>query len=129
MTASAADLPAATKLAIDRTRLAYERTLMAWVRTSASMISFGFTIYKALQVLREQTGAPPAHGITPRELGIGMMAFGLIALAFATVQHLRSLRAMKAEYGIEMPTSVSAVVSAVLAVFGIVGLVAAYLRY
>jgi uncharacterized membrane protein YidH (DUF202 family) len=26
--------------------LAYERTLMAWVRTAASMISFGFSIYK-----------------------------------------------------------------------------------
>jgi putative membrane protein len=129
MTATFADLPAATKLAIDRTRLAYERTLMAWVRTSASMISFGFTIYKALQFLREQATAPPARGITPRELGIGMMAFGLIALAIATIQHLRSLRALKSEYGIALPTSVSAVVSGVLAVFGIIGLVAAYLRY
>jgi uncharacterized membrane protein YidH (DUF202 family) len=33
------ELPAATKLAVDRTRLAYERTLMAWVRTSASMMA------------------------------------------------------------------------------------------
>jgi len=124
-----ADLPAATKLAVDRTRLAYERTLMAWVRTAASMISFGFTIYKALQFLREQSNAPPARGITPRELGMGMMAFGLIALTFATIQHERSLRALKAEYGLDLPTSVSAVVAAILAVFGVIGLAAAYLRY
>jgi len=40
-------------LALDRTRLAAERTLMAWVRTALSMISFGFTIYKFLQVLQQ----------------------------------------------------------------------------
>src|SRR5215813_11339441 len=87
MTTPFADLPAATKLAVDRTRLAYERTLMAWVRTSASMISFGFTIYKALEYLRDQNDKPVSTGITPRELGMGMIAFGLIALAFATIQH------------------------------------------
>ena len=39
-------------LALDRNKLAAERTLMAWVRTALSMISFGFTIYKFLQVIR-----------------------------------------------------------------------------
>lgn len=129
MTTAAAELPAATKLAIDRTRLAYERTLMAWVRTAASMISFGFTVYKALQYLREQTPNPPASGVTPRELGMGMMMFGLIALGLATIQHQRSLRALKEEYGIELPTSVSSVVALILSFFGILGIVAAYLRY
>jgi len=128
MTTSFADLPAATKLAVDRTRLAYERTLMAWVRTAASMISFGFTIYKALEFLRQQS-SKPATGITPRELGMGMIAFGLIALAFATIQHEQGLRALKAEYGLELPTSVSSVVAVILSAFGILGLVAVYFRY
>jgi len=129
MTTPALDLPAATKLAVDRTRLAYERTLMAWVRTAASMISFGFTIYKALQYLREQTPSPPASGVTPRELGMGMMLFGLIALGLATIQHEHSLRALSAEYGMKLPTSVSSIVAVILSVFGILGLAAAYLRY
>jgi uncharacterized membrane protein YidH (DUF202 family) len=38
-----------TALAMDRTWLAHERTLMAWVRSAASMISFGFTVYKVFQ--------------------------------------------------------------------------------
>ena len=40
-------------LAPDRTRLAADRTLMAPVRTALSMIGFGFTIYKFLQVVQE----------------------------------------------------------------------------
>ena len=105
---SPADLPAATKLALDRTRLAYERTLMAWVRTSASMISFGFTIYKALQLLRENANVPPSSGITPREFGMGMMALGVIALTLATIQHEKSLRAITPSAGdapMRKPTS------------------------
>jgi putative membrane protein len=49
----ATSLPDATQLAVERTTLAHERTLMAWVRTSVSLISFGFTIYKFFQYLRE----------------------------------------------------------------------------
>ena len=126
---SPADLPAATRLALDRTRLAYERTQMAWVRTAASMISFGFTIYKGLQLLRESNNVPPSTGITPRDFGMGMMALGVIALALATVQHEKNLRAMRREYGIPMPLSVAATVSVILSVIGIFGLVAVYLHY
>src|SRR4030095_4895232 len=43
-------------LAVQRTFLAHERTLMAWVRTSASLISFGFTIYKFFAYLVETEG-------------------------------------------------------------------------
>ena len=46
------------QLAIDRTRFAAERNLMAWIRTSLSMIAFGFTIYKFLQMMHEQSPVP-----------------------------------------------------------------------
>ena len=45
-------------LALDRSRLASERTLMAWVRTAMSMVTFGFTIYKFLRFLQDQSDVP-----------------------------------------------------------------------
>ena len=60
-TGGTADLPNATQLAVERTRLAYERTLMAWVRTATSLISFGFTIYKFFQFLREEGAGTMPH--------------------------------------------------------------------
>jgi len=41
-------------LALERTFLAHERTLMAWVRTAASLITFGFTLFKFFEYLHEQ---------------------------------------------------------------------------
>src|SRR5581483_2367687 len=38
-------------LAFERTYLAHERTLMAWIRTAASLITFGFTLFKYFQYL------------------------------------------------------------------------------
>ena len=63
MTASTAALPDATRLAVERTRLAYERTLMAWTRTATSLISFGFTIYKFFQYLREDRPVADASAL------------------------------------------------------------------
>ena len=57
-----AALDSSTALALERTRLAHERTLMAWVRTATSLISFGFTIYKAFEYLRQRQ-PDVAHGV------------------------------------------------------------------
>jgi inner membrane protein YidH len=56
------------KLAVERTRLAHERTTMAWGRTAASLISFGFTIYKFFDIEQEGTGTgigSSGHGDLP----------------------------------------------------------------
>jgi len=74
-------------LALDRTRLAAERTLMAWVRTALSMISFGFTIYKFLQVLQEQSTLPVLRPQAPRNVGLTLIGIGVFALTIASVQH------------------------------------------
>src|SRR5690348_17308933 len=93
-------LNASTKLALDRTRLAHERTLMAWVRTAASLISFGFTIYKFLQYLQQETRSPVPEGVLgPRTFGMLMIGIGLIALAIATVQNRREMQTLRAQYG------------------------------
>ena len=68
MATEAHPLPDSTVLAIERTRLAHERTLMAWVRTSTSLISFGFSIYKFFEYLKESEKAS-AEGSTPASSG------------------------------------------------------------
>src|SRR5262245_65961725 len=108
MATDAAPLPAATKLALDRTRLAYERTLMAWVRTATSLISFGFTIFKFFQYLNQSKPPIEDHVLGPRGFAVVMIGIGLTALTFATIEHRRNMRQLRAEYG-PVPLSLAAV--------------------
>jgi putative membrane protein len=82
---STARLDTSTQLAYERTYLAHERTLMGWVRTAISLISFGFTIAKVFELLREKHGEE-ATLLGPRAIGIIMIGTGLVALALATMQ-------------------------------------------
>lgn len=81
------ELKAVDILALDRTRLAAERTLMAWVRTSLSMITFGFTVYKVLQVLREQSKLLTLRPQAPRNLGLTLVGIGTFALIVACAEY------------------------------------------
>ena len=118
------ELPAATKLAVDRTRLAYERTLMAWIRTAASLISFGFTIYKFFDYLKDDMkAAVPQRAFGPREFALLMIAIGVFALILAAIDHRRSLQALRAEYG-PVPYSIATVVAVVVGALGLIGLAA-----
>ena len=74
-------------MALDRTRLAAERTLMAWVRTALSMITFGFTIYKFLGLLQEESTVPVLRPDAPRNLGLTLIGLGTFAVIAASVQH------------------------------------------
>jgi len=82
-------------LALDRTRMAAERTLMAWVRTALSMISFGFTIYKFLQVLQEQSTLPVVRRQTPRDVGLTLIGIGTFAVVIASVQHWKYISKLR----------------------------------
>jgi len=64
-----------TQLALLRTRLAYERTLMAWIRVAISLISFGFTIYKFFQYVREEQGAQVQPLVGPRVFGMRHLGY------------------------------------------------------
>jgi len=121
-----AELDPNTRLAADRTRLAYERTLMAWVRTSTSLIAFGFTIYQVFNYLEQQPGVSPPL-VRPGVVGIVMMVTALVVLALALVQHRQGLRALQSEYG-AMPRSIATIVAMVIAVLGVVALLAVLLR-
>jgi putative membrane protein len=115
-----------TDLALERTVLAHERTLMAWVRTATSLISFGFTIYKFFDYLRDsnQLTTAPRHLFGPRAFATGMIAIGLIALVLAIVDHRRSLAALRAT-GAPMHRSLALTIAIFVAALGIGGLVLA----
>ena len=122
-------LPDATRLAIDRTRLAHERTLMAWVRTATSLISFGFTIYKFFQYLRENQPAVSSAGlIGPRELGLIMIALGVGSLLMATLAHRRDMQTLRAQYGVLVPMSLATVTATLIGGLGVLLLVAVMFR-
>jgi putative membrane protein len=115
-------IPDATRLAVDRTRLAYERTLMAWVRTATSLISFGFTIYKFFQYLRESQPAPPGRQFGPRELALVMISLGVVSLLLATIEHRRSVKTLRAQFG-DIPWSLATILAAIMCLLGLAGLV------
>jgi putative membrane protein len=118
----------ATQLAEERTRLAYERTLMAWIRTATSLISFGFTIYKFFQFLREEGElAHPHRLLGPREFSLLMIISGLVALVLATFQHRRDVRRLRAQY-VAAPYSLALVLAILVAALGILGMFAVIFR-
>ena len=81
-----------------RTRMAVERTLMAWVRTSLALIGFGFTIVQFLSRLQDAGGLPPALNPTaPRNVGLAMIAAGIIAMAVSSWDYSRTIRYLWSE--------------------------------
>ena len=119
-------LDTGTRLAIDRTRLAYERTMMAWIRTAASLISFGFTIYKFFQFEIKST-PPDRYAIGPRAFALIMITTALVSLMMAGIQHHESLRLLKQEYG-TIPRSVAGPVASLIAILGVFALIAVIAR-
>jgi putative membrane protein len=117
----APEVDLSTKLAIERTRVAYERTMMAWIRTAASLITFGFTIYKYFQIQRV---APPSERlIGPREFSIILISLGLFSLVVAVWQHRRDVLKLR-QYYPETPRSLASGLAALIAVLGILALIA-----
>ena len=90
---SEAELKIGDRLALDRTRMAAERTLMAWVRTALSMISFGFTIYKFLQVIDDESTVAVLRPETPRNVGLTLTGLGTFALLVASAQYRQHTKA------------------------------------
>jgi putative membrane protein len=122
-----------TREALVRTRLAHERTMMAWVRTATSLISFGFTIYKFFQYMRESAGASASieeRLLDPRAVALVMIGLGVGALVLATIEHRRGMNELRSLYGAygKFPRSLAAGVALVLGTLGLVGLVLVFLR-
>jgi putative membrane protein len=111
-------------LSVDRTYLAHERTLMAWTRTSASLISFGFTLYKFFEGLGLRGRRHPLGYVT---FSVAMISIGLVALLLATIQHRRDTSALEARFHIK-PRYLTPLISSLIAGLGLLGLLAVALR-
>jgi len=105
-------------LALDRTRLAAERTLMAWVRTALAMIGFGFTIYKFLQVVQEQSTLPVLRPQAPRNLGLMLVGIGTFAVIIACVQHWQYVRKLRPDQPYK-PWDLAFIVACLIALLGL----------
>jgi putative membrane protein len=120
-----------TGLALDRTLMALDRTLMAWVRTGTSLISFGFTVYKFFQYLREgQPAGQVEQLMTPRRFALVMIAMGVGALIVATVEHVRQRTTLITRYHAYGPFhhSLAIKVAGAMSCLGLVGLVLVFMR-
>ena len=108
-----------TELALMRTVLAHERTLMAWIRTSASLISFGFTIYKFFEYFAESRPVTSVHRLaSPRHFGMAMILVGVSALVLAIISYGREMDLLQADYG-SIRRSAVGKIAVLVAVLGI----------
>ena len=115
---SATELKLTDILALDRNRMAAERTLMAWTRTALSMISFGFTIYKFLQVMQEQSAVPVARPNSPRNVALVLIGVGVFALVAACSQHWSYVRGLRKDKPFR-PVDLSFVVAVLILLLGV----------
>jgi putative membrane protein len=112
----------ANDMAVERTMMAADRSMMAWVRTGLSLITFGFTIYKFLDIQRQQlieAGkiVPPISG--PKVFGLLMIGIGILSLLMGTVEYLATTRSYRMQSGIRRPMY-SLYLSAIITIIGII---------
>ena len=84
-----------TGMAFQRTRLAADRTLMAVIRTSLSLISFGFTIHKVFDQLKESKMI--AHAASGRNFGLSLVIIGALVLMVGIAYHAWFMFALRKE--------------------------------
>lgn len=109
------------RLAYDRTWLSYERTMQAWIRTAISLITFGFSVYKLVDIV-DRSPADARYRVGPQVFGVVLVAIGFVALAIATVEYRQSIRVLRTEYG-ESPRSTSVFFAGLVAALGIFALI------
>lgn len=110
------------ELARQRNRDAAERTLMAWIRTSLALISFGFGLDKIVSAIDRVSGEQaPRPGLVA--VAVAFVLTGILAMAGATVQHLRELRRLRRnDFVYEETPRLAAATAIVIALIGVMAM-------
>lgn len=110
------------ELAKERNRAAAERTMMAWIRTCLSLISFGFGLDKIIGAINRSRFDGSDHaGLSVRLVAIGFVLIGILAMAAATRQHLRTLKLIRRDDFVYVDQrSITVFTAVALTVIGIV---------
>lgn len=114
-----------TGLAVRRSLMAADRTLMAWIRTALSMISFGFTIYKLLEGLKEKGVVLLLHANSPRNIGLFLIGLGTLSMVMGTIEYWQELKELRRlePIRIRRPSFVLALIMSALGLFLFVSIV------
>lgn len=78
-----------------RVVFAAERTLLAWIRTAVALVALGFVVARFALVLREIGIATRSNGPVPTYIGIALVLSGGGLVAWASVDHARTLAALR----------------------------------
>ncbi|MCP9885584.1 DUF202 domain-containing protein [Synechococcus sp. ATX 2A4] len=113
------------ELAKERNRAAAERTLMAWIRTCLALISFGFGLDKIIGAINTSRLERPVHaGLGVRLVAIGFVLTGILAMAAAAREHLRTLKRLQRDDFVYVDqTSIGIATAVALTLIGSVALV------
>lgn len=84
-----------TGMSFQRTRMAADRTLMAVIRTSLSLISFGFTIHKVFDQMKQARVIE--HAASGRNFGLTLVLIGALVLMVGIVYHVWFMLALRKE--------------------------------
>jgi len=121
------ELKIGDKLSLRRTALAEERTLMAATRTSVSLISFGFTISKFFQQLREHD-VMGGTGLASRRVGLWLVSVGTVYMIFSCVQHIMVRKQLREE-GANLRVSYSFFLGVVIVLLGLALIISYYSNF
>jgi len=91
------------------------------------MISFGFTIYKFLQVLQEQSTVPVLRPQSPRDVGLTLIGIGTFAVIIACVQHWKYINKLRPDQPYN-PWDLTFIVACLIGFLGLAMIVSIILR-
>lgn len=113
------------ELAKESNRAAAERTLMAWIRTCLALISFGFGLDKIIGAINTSRLERPVHaGLGVRLVAIGFVLTGILAMAAAAREHLRTLKRLQRDDFVYVDqTSIGIATAVALTLIGSVALI------